>query len=675
MLGFKKGIALTLIVCLCIGAPVFANEDRSVLAVFNLRPTNFDAMGYNNDILYTLISALENVKSFDVMARRKMEEVLYQSGLAQSDNIAQVQKAGNALGVGYILYGHVTKTGPSIKAQLHLLDVQNQRVVKTWSPTFAGSDAIINDIPALAKSLEAIISRGEPTVASAAMAAAKPTSGIDNLSSRAESQHVVIEWHHDPSLPAAGFNIYRASKPEGPYQFQGRTTNRTYNDQQVQSGRHYYYRVGLLQPNGQETMSPMTADIKFTGGKVPHPPLIMSATGHIRRAVIEFVPSLQNSQDKFKITAYEVYRRSASEPSWQPLFTVGAGMRSKSKLGFCVEDQEIDADGETFSYALKSIDHKQHESALSDPVTVQIPNPPEVRVETDNLLRRVDFTWQPIANVLGYSLYRKTGAADWVQVADIKGADSSRYTDDRELEDGTTYQYHLTAYDKVGQTGMSNTVEARTKARPPIPANLQAESGLVKAARVSWTPIDDPDIGGYVIYRGTDADNLSPIGKVNGFQTDSFVDKGKFLPSFGALLKKGQLFASLEDGRTYFYAVSGFNLFGGEGDRSATVSVQTKPRPTAVPALTASVDQGQILVRWDKSVAPDITSYKIYRSKNNSDWSKVETVSAGQDRFKDADLKPEIEYRYRVIAEDQDGLLSDPVESNAILSPVAKPEG
>ncbi len=669
---YKKVAAFALIVYLCTGATVFAQQNRCTLAVFNLRPTNFEAMGYNSDILYTLISSLENSKSVDVLARRKMEEILFQSGLAQSDNIVLVQKAGNALDVGYVLYGNVTKTGPNINAELHLLDVQKQRVVKAWAPTFAGSEAIMADLPALAKDLEAVIIKGVPVASNLSVPVTKPVVGIDNLICKAENKQVVIEWQFDPSLATAGFNVYRASKPEGPYQFQGRTTERTYSDQRIQSGRHYYYRVGLIQPDGRETLSLVTADLKFIGGKVPHPPLIMSATGYIRRAVIEFVPSLQNAQDKFNISAYEVYRRSDSEPSWQPLFSVGAGMRSKSKLGYSVEDQEIMADGGTFSYAIKSIDHKQHESALSDPVTVTIPNPPEFRLENDNLLRRVEFAWQPLTRALGYYLYRKTDTSDWLQVADIKEADSGHYTDDQDLADDTTYHYHLTAYDSAGQTGMSNIVEARTKARPPLPPNLQAESGLVKSVRLSWTPIDDPDIGGYMIYRGTTAEDLSPIDKVKSYQTDAYIDKGKFLPSFGALLKKGQLFSSLEDGQTYYYAVSGFNLFGGEGDRTVSISAQTKPRPTAVPALTASVVQGEILVNWEQSTTQDISSYIIFRSKNDSDWSKVETVSGDQNSYRDADLKPEIEYRYRIVAEDQDDLLSDPVESNPILSPVAK---
>jgi len=671
----KKRAVFVLLVCLCMSATVFAGDEQSVLALFNLRPTNFDAMGYNSDILYAVVSALEKNKSIDVLPRREMEALLSQAGLAQSDNRAHVIKAGNAIGASFVFYGSVTKTGPIISADLHLLDVRQQKVVQSWSPSFSRAEAIKSEIDSLARELAMAISKTGAGMVSPPVTAAQEAVGVENLAVKAQDKQVIISWRCNSIQPVAGFNVYRASNPQGPYQFQGRTIENTYTDERVQSGRHYHYRLGLLAPNGRESMCPLTADIKFTGEKVPHPPLIMSASGHIRRVVIEFVPSLQNVQAKFKITGYEIYRRSASDSVWKPIFSMDAGMRSKSKLGFSVEDQQIDTDGATLTYAIKSIDHKQSESALSDPVSVQTPLPPELHIAGDNQLRRVEFTWRPVTQALGYYLFRKTDQTDWQRVAEIKGADQAAYTDNLDLDDDTVYHYHLTAYDQGAQTGKSNIVKAHTKARPPIPADLQVVSGLVKSARVSWTPIDDPDIGGYVIYRGTDAGDLAPIDKVKGYQTGTFVDKGKFLPSFGALLKKGQLFTSLEDGQTYFYAVAGINLFGGEGERSATVSARTKPRPPPVPVLKASSAPGQILLHWEQSAAADIASYKIFRSKNNNGWDKVETVSAGQNSYRDTDLKSEIEYRYRIVAEDQDGLESDPVESNRILSPVPKAEG
>jgi hypothetical protein len=63
------------------------------------------------------------------------------------------------------------------------------------------------------------------------------------------------------------------------------------------------------------------------------------------------------------------------------------------------------------------------------------------------------------------------------------------------------------------------------------------------------------------------------------------------------------------------------------------------------------------------------------RSKDGRKWSELEKVEAGKNAYQDTDLEPDLEYRYRIIAEDQDGLISDPVESNSIASPLPKPEG
>ena len=672
MVRGPKIVVLTLICCVCMGVSTFADEGQNTLAVFSLRPTNFEAMGYNIDILYALISALEKHKSVEVLPRREMEQLLFQSGLTQSDNLSQVQKAGNAIGVDFVIFGSVTKSGQAISASLHLLDVNNQKILNSWSPTFAGPAAIKTDIPAIATDLETAIRNKGSLAASRPMAATRQIRNIENLAVQAKSDQVVITWQHTADQPAAGFNVYRAAEPEGPYQFIGRTTEYLYNDAGVKSGRQYYYRVGLIEPNGNEIMSPLTVDINFTGEKVPHPPLIISASGHIRRAVIEFVPSLQNTQEKFKITGYEIFRRSGDDASWQPLFSIGSGMRSQSKLGYAVEDKAIDTDGGIYRYAIKSMDHKRRESALSDAVEVKIPDPPELRLEKDNLLRRVDLGWRPLSFAQGYYLYRKTHETDWTRVSDISGAERAQYTDDHDLADDTDYQYYLTAYDQGGQTGKSNVVQAHTKRRPPIPTNLAAESGLVKAVNLTWSPILDPDVGGYLIYRGTQPDTLTPIAKVKGYQIAKYMDKGKFLPSLGALLKKGQLFSSLEDGQIYYYAVAGFNLFDGEGDHTQPVTATTKPRPDPVATLTVTGEQRQIVLRWDKSPAPDIAFYKILRSRNESDWSEIKEVDAAENAYRDTDLKPELKYRYRIIAEDQDGLQSDPVESDTIASPVPK---
>ena len=133
-------LMLVVLVCLVITAGSAAAQKKT-LAIFNLQPTNIDAMGYSGDILFSLISALEKEKQLDVMPRRKMEEVLYQEGLVQGGDPEQVIRAGKALGINFILYGDVTKEGATISSNLHLMDIQRGEIVRSWKESFSGREA------------------------------------------------------------------------------------------------------------------------------------------------------------------------------------------------------------------------------------------------------------------------------------------------------------------------------------------------------------------------------------------------------------------------------------------------------------------------------------------------------------------------------------------------------
>ena len=56
-----------------------AYAQKNPLAIFNLKATNIDAMGYNGEILHALISSIESDKNIDLMPRREIEEVALQN--------------------------------------------------------------------------------------------------------------------------------------------------------------------------------------------------------------------------------------------------------------------------------------------------------------------------------------------------------------------------------------------------------------------------------------------------------------------------------------------------------------------------------------------------------------------------------------------------------------------
>ena len=142
----RMKLSVMVILCLVLTAPLaFGGQDS--LAIFNLTPTNMEAMGYNGEILGVLIQALEQEKEIEIMPRRAMEDALFNAGLVQSNDPDVVTQAGKVLGINFILFGKVTKQGAKIKAEMKLMDVQKQDIMKTWKRNFSSREAIADRIP------------------------------------------------------------------------------------------------------------------------------------------------------------------------------------------------------------------------------------------------------------------------------------------------------------------------------------------------------------------------------------------------------------------------------------------------------------------------------------------------------------------------------------------------
>ncbi|MDP2646950.1 MAG: fibronectin type III domain-containing protein [Desulfobacterales bacterium] len=642
-------------------AAAFSHAQNNALAIFNFRPTNIEAMGYDGEILYALISAMEREKTIKVMSRRAMEEVLFQAGLVQGDNPETVLKAGGVLGVSFILFGNVSRTGGRITSHLSLMDIQGKAVRKIWTHEYSGREDILARIPQVARELSATISSGRAAAGIPSLTAEPADVDIEDLRAKSAGNQVVLTWKFNPERPITGFNMYRAESAEGPFQLHGKTTKNIFQDTQIQRGRAYYYRVGVLLHSGQEVKSRHTAQIKNVGEKIPHPPLILSLTGHVRRMELKFVPSLLNRQERFKIIQYVIYRKSKSSADWEKIKTIDATQISENELAFNARDTDNLEDQENYTYAVSSVDQNDLESLLSDSQSAATVARPTLAAAQDNLLRKAQFSWKPIENVEGYYLYRRLVEGKWLKVAKINTPLQFELTDSRELEDGRDYQYHMTGYDSFGESGPSNMVRVRTKALPSFPVDVMAQSGMFRSVRISWTSLADADVGGYSVYRGSDLNALKFVTKVDDYKSHFYLDGGT-------------MFEQVNDGARYYYAVTSFNLFGAEGPASPAVHATTKPVPANVKGLTVTANPDTISLRWEKNMEPDITGYLLYRSKNNGSWSKIAQRAAGETDYTDRDLSPGATFRYRVVAEDQDGLKSNPEDSQMVASPLVQPK-
>jgi TolB-like protein len=309
MFRSRNVFAIFMALALMVYAVSPVEADKNALAILNLRPTNMEAMGYDGEILYALISALEKQKTIEVMPRREMEEQLFQAGLVQGDTPEMAMAAGQALGINFILFGSVTKKAERIESNVSLMDVEQKRVIQSWRETFSGREEILTRVPEFAEELSSTILNRDQRAVSAAPEI-QPDVSIEDLRAKSKGKAVVLTWKFDPAKPITGFHVYRSENPQGPFQFSGKTDRNSFEDSNIKKGRPYYYRIGILHTSGREIKSPHTAEITKAGEKTPHPPLLMGAKAFIKRIEINFVPSLLNDQEKFKIKQYKIHKKN-----------------------------------------------------------------------------------------------------------------------------------------------------------------------------------------------------------------------------------------------------------------------------------------------------------------------------------------------------------------------------
>jgi len=114
-----------------------------------------------------------------------------------------------------------------------------------------------------------------------------------------------------------------------------------------------------------------------------------------------------------------------------------------------------------------------------------------------------------------------------------------------------------------------------------------------------------------------------------------------------------------EYGKTYHYAVEGFRAGGSVHaltDRTPEVAVtpvDTWPPP--VPAgVAAVVSLGRVELVWERSIAPDLAGYRIYRAESEGPFTRLGEAREGPS-YSDRAVVAGRGYRYSVAAFDQIG--------------------
>ena len=184
----------------------------------------------------------------------------------------------------------------------------------------------------------------------------------------------------------------------------------------------------------------------------------------------------------------------------------------------------------------------------------------------------VDLRWDAPSGdggsaITEYKIYRDTSSGGETYLASVSASTTSY--EDKTVNNGQTYYYHVTAVNVAGESISSNEVHAKPQGTSSPPRNLQATAGDGYVTLEWNVPSNNGGslIENYLVYRGTTSGGERLLETI-----------GIFLDYQDTLVEAGQ---------TYYYKISAVNS-AGEGEKSNEVSVMLAT-PTISPTLTSTI--------------------------------------------------------------------------------------
>jgi fibronectin type 3 domain-containing protein len=642
-------------------------EETLTLAIYQFRPENIAAMGFESDVMLAIRNEMSNRSRIDLLAKRDMEDILSRREIAQEFSVAAAVEGGRLLSVRYVLVGTVIKQGGQINASIKLVDVNLAREVETWDTAYRTR----NEIDKAASRLVAEIVAAMDNASSAELASPlleivdSAVIALNSLSAEAKRSLIELRWSREGAVDVLGYNIYRSETPNGPFSFLDTTDGNSYQDSSAEAGITYYYQVGEVDIEGTEARGTRTAEatIQAAGGTAGiSPPVIYGLKPLAGGVQLEFFRSMVDGSDP--VSRFRIYRADGDR-DWQVIGQVPVAAKkpgqtsAKENLRHPYTDTKL-RDGERiYRYAVSAVAADGSESALSDSFEYAPARLGELEVAGQELLRSGSLRWRAANIGLGYRIYRRSGEQAWQRVGEIQGLMTTVFTDTNGLRDGQEYEYSYTVYDEQSESPRSFPVVVRTKPPLPAPAELTASSGLATQVALNWDAVNDPDVKAYAIYRADFSEDMNVemtrIAMVESSAGLAHTDRGAS--------------HALRDGARYLYAVATVNKADGEGPLSPPVEARTKPLPPPVDTASGSVEADRILISWETG-HEDIAEFVLSRRWEGGDWEELASVPAAERSYADTVLRPYARAEYQVTVVDSTGLRSAAATVNAQQSPV-----
>ena len=185
----------------------------------------------------------------------------------------------------------------------------------------------------------------------------------------------------------------------------------------------------------------------------------------------------------------------------------------------------------------------------------------------------------------------------------------------------------------------------------PVPA-VAAQS-----VRLNWVASSSPDAAGYNIYYGSQSGVYTAALSVVGTTTITVDD--------------------LQDGLTYYFAVSAYNNSGSESDLSneASYSIPGTAPPEGTPFIAQILPDHAITLGWNPSPSRDVQGYYVHYGTQSGSYDRLVWVPADT-QLDIHNLAEGVTYYFAVTATNSSGAKSTlTAEVSYIIPLIAPPQG
>jgi fibronectin type 3 domain-containing protein len=623
------------------------------ISVFNFGTVNMEASGLGATVTNMLIGLLAEDAVLSMLDRKELEAFLSMNDLQQNDQIDNVVNIGTRLGLNVVVVGSVEKKASVIVVQCKAIQIEQKKTMLNARFGAVGEAGLNSEMRKLSQQIRAAIAE---QIAKEKNAGGGAFGGPVGVTKRSGNRSIHLLWEAPPGAAVAGYEIFRAAAEAGPFSRLSQVAKTEYVDETVEKDTSYFYKIRACNERGiQSEFSPV---VEAKTAVTPNPPVILKTEGHVKGISLVWSPG-PGSEDPLRLKGYRLYRAKSEQGSYREIINLqttnlrdaAAALDRLLKVSYL--DKGL-GDGEEYYYRVTAYNENDLESEFSRSVKgMTTPAVGTVSAEGE-LIREIRLSWKPVDSpfIRGYHIYRSAAEKEnFVRVkrVDVPSAVNRKieYADREGLADLTRYHYRITAVEEAEtETSPSPVVSAVTRGKPPVPEDLKAVGGLVKKVELSWKASTAEEVEGYKLYGTREKEGEMLLLKtLPGRQTDRYTDNSRG-------------YDKLEDGTTYRYRLTAYNRVAVESEAAPAVTARTKPRPEKPSGFNGeSAKAKAVPLRWSPNPEKDIALYHLFRAGEGGDFERI--ARPRETAYLDQGLKDNAFYRYRLQAEDGDGLIGD----------------